>query len=232
MSAVRLASCGLLGGYFVSAFQGQHSSRDLVQGLETVLPFLGLGLALFAFLLQQVRQRYLILGSVWSLFILWSALSGQFLAILCSLLATLVASWTILMSRMRSESTGLGDLCLRLGVWGLPGSLMFSVMVLAFYASGADGISLSSVWLVGFFLFWMTLSRDEGESLDVAVKQPWRQRLAVAICMLGGATFAFMPAGSKLAQDLAPYLQVTHQEAQSPIQSPIEHRESTVEMPP
>jgi len=193
MSAIRSGVCGLGSLFYSATFLPGTAKEAPFVFIRVGLPLLGLAVATLSLFFRQWRRRYILFCCNWSVFVFWAAITGEAPRFYAAVAAFIAGVWTIMMTNRRAaDASDTRDLYLKLSAWGVPGSLMFSMIVFALFPSESLLVREGSVlWLVTFFVYWSGLRKFElPKKQGEASAWTWRNSLALSITIAGAGLLA------------------------------------------
>ena len=193
MAAMRSASSGIICLYYSTTFLPGISSEKPFIYFQVILPLIGLAIALFGAFFEEIKKRYILFCAGWSLFIFWAELSGEPLKIYAAVGATISGAWAIMMTNKRNSSSSDGrEVFLKLSGWGIPGSILFSFILLTLLHSESVLAQRGSViWLLSFFVYWAGLTWAKWDDAKMNEDSwTWRNSLALSVTIAGGGLLA------------------------------------------
>jgi hypothetical protein len=197
MSALRLASVGLCVLFYCHIFLPDIAHQVPFKLFYLALPALGALIAIVSLFLQHWRRRQILFYCNWSIFVFWTALSGEPVRFFAAIGALIAGVWSIMMTgRETIGSNKPRDLYLKLSVWGVPGSFLFTMIVFSLAPSTDVYVRQgSAIWLLNFVVFWVGLFRFSLPiSSDDSAQEPTslRKNVAVIVTILGASLLSGM----------------------------------------
>jgi hypothetical protein len=194
MTALRIACVGIGSLFYASVFLPEIARQAPFNLMFVALPVIAVAASLFAIFLKHWRRRQILFCCNWSLFIFWASITGEKGRFFAALGALVAGVWSVMMTD-RNEATASQpwDLYLKLSAWGLPGSLLFTMIV--FVLSPSTDVLVgqgSALWLISFFIFWSGLRgfKFSPEEKNKETSFTWRSRLAVVVTLFGASLLA------------------------------------------
>jgi hypothetical protein len=193
MSAIRASACGTISLYYCSTFLPGISANKPFTYVQIIFPIIGLLMAIFAAFFEEKKKSYIIFCAGWSLFIFWAALSTDPLKVYAAVGASVIGSWTIMMTNGPTPHPKMArEIFLKLSAWGIPGTALFSFIVFTLLHSENDLARMGSViWLSSFLIYWWGVFKIEwADSEKISGPWTWRNSLALSITIAGGGLLA------------------------------------------
>ena len=193
MSALRAATCGLGSLFYSGTFLPDAVQQAPIVYIRVALPCLGLLVATLSLFFAQWRRRYILFCCNWSLLIFWASVTGEHHRFFAAAGALIAGVWTIMMTDKRAADAGdTRDLYLRLSAWGIPGSLLFSMVVFLLFPSENPLVQAGTVlWLITFFVYWSGMRKFELPKKQGDEPQwTWRNSLALSLTVAGAGLLA------------------------------------------
>ncbi|MDZ4677322.1 MAG: hypothetical protein SGI74_07395 [Oligoflexia bacterium] len=190
MSATRSATSSIVSLFYCATFLPNLIHEAPFINIQLLVPVMGVCLAMLGFFLRKSRERYILFCSGWSLFILWTALSFEQNRIFAGIGGAVAGAWsTVIVSRAPIRGNDLRYIFLKISGWGIPGSILFTFILLGLLPSTNMNLRIGSViWLLGFFIYWSGLVGNADSDRSTPEQSwGWRQSIALALTIASTA---------------------------------------------